>query len=314
MSINFFERNERIVELRRQGLSSGEIAEQIGCSRNSVCGVLHRKLRGYVRPLEHRTVRRSAPVSDHGERTREGMKQAKENRMLAKAPKRTTALTSADIEARRKVDAEAEAFRLQRARFARLYSDKGADSPSFRERPIYRPGIDPRPVKYAIGGQGMSIATLRAYTSENPFGAPSRTKLTRKKAGARKSPEYSLHTQTVNRLKRCLPADAAVLHIPNARQGNDEAASRDRLHRSIMGVMKGAPDLLVIHKGRVLGLEMKASAGAVSDAQKWAHSLLEGCGMPIAVCRSLQDVFDFLSAHGLALPADKFLAPTKEKS
>lgn len=117
----------------------------------------------------------------------------------------------------------------------------------------------------------------------------------------RKHPEYDLHVKVVTALKKRLPADACVLHIPNARQGNDQRAQTDRMHRDRMGVMQGAPDLLVIRHGRVLGIELKASAGQLSPMQQWAHSVLLGCGVAVAVCRTLEEVESFLALNGAPL-------------
>lgn len=163
----------------------------------------------------------------------------------------------------------------------------------------------------------VSLAGLRAFSEAHPFGNQ-RTRIKPAKAtGRRRSPEYDLHVKTVTALRRYLPADACVLHVPNARQGDDAAAAKDRLHRSLMGVLSGAPDLLIFHRGRALAIELKSPAGgALSHNQQWAHSLLDGCGVPVAVCRSLLEVGDFLS--GQRVPLDpKFFAtvdsrPTRE--
>ena len=163
-----------------------------------------------------------------------------------------------------------------------------------------------------------SIIRLRDFTAANPFGKPKRQALTKRAKGTRKrrdNPEYRLHVEVVTLLRKHLPPQACVLHVPNARQGDDEAAARDRMHRDRMGVMKGAPDLLVIFEGRVVGVELKASAGNLSTAQQFAHSLLQGCGMPTTTARSIEDVVAFLARHGIQLThglSEKLKAPTKK--
>lgn len=59
--------------------------------------------------------------------------------------------TAEDAEVARQVAAQAAVYNAHRARFARQHSDTGIDSPSAALRPIYRPGIDPRPAKYQFG-------------------------------------------------------------------------------------------------------------------------------------------------------------------
>lgn len=147
-----------------------------------------------------------------------------------------------------------------------------------------------------------SLARIRAYSAANPFNA-GRVRPTKKAASGRKRPEYDLHRLVVVALKKRLPADACVMFMSNPRQGNDSAAAADRIHRSVMGALPGAPDLIVLHQGHAYGIELKASKGVLSPAQKWCHSLLLGCGVPVSVCRSIEEVEGFLSDNNIPLTA-----------
>lgn len=70
-----------------------------------------------------------------------------------------------------------------------------------------------------------------------------------------------------------------------------------------MGVKSGIPDIFIVARGRVYGLELKAPKGSVSEAQREAHRALELAGCPVAICKSLDDVAAFLKRHGIAVKA-----------
>lgn len=76
-----------------------------------------------------------------------------------------------------------------------------------------------------------------------------------------------------------------------------------------MGLKAGVPDLLVIHAGRVLWIELKRPAakgrraGTTSDAQDDMHDALRRAGCWTIVCRSLVEVQRALEAHHVPLSA-----------
>lgn len=148
-----------------------------------------------------------------------------------------------------------------------------------------------------------SLARLRAFTAENPLGKPARVRLQKKPRTGRKHPEFDLHVAMVSSFRKRLPKDAYVFHVPMARQGKDAAAARDKLFRNMMGALSGFPDLVLIRAGRIACIEVKADAGQLSQTQKWCHSLLLGCGVPVAVCRTLDEAWDFAIENDFA-PAD----------
>ena len=68
-----------------------------------------------------------------------------------------------------------------------------------------------------------------------------------------------------------------------------------------LSVKAGAPDLLMLWRGRVCGVELKGPGGTVSEVQQQMHRKLHACGVPVAVCRSLEEVADALREWGVSL-------------
>ena len=103
--------------------------------------------------------------------------------------------------------------------------------------------------------------------------------------------EALLHKAVVLYLAWALPAGAIVIHIPNeGRRG--WKAQRDLKDT---GVLKGAPDLMICYQGNVHFIELKAAKGRVSPEQTSVHARLNSQSFNVAVCRSLDDVYDFLT-------------------
>lgn len=56
------------------------------------------------------------------------------------------------------------------------------------------------------------------------------------------------------------------------------------------GLKEGVPDILAIHGGRVVWLELKRLKGVISKAQQAMHGVLELAGAHVYVCRSPESV------------------------
>lgn len=111
--------------------------------------------------------------------------------------------------------------------------------------------------------------------------------------------EHALHRSVVRFLRLALPDDAAFMHVPNhGRRGTLEAALLASL-----GQLPGAPDLLVVWRGRALFIELKTPVGALSKTQKLTHRRLIAAGADVCVCRSLEGVEASLREAGLRLRA-----------
>lgn len=79
--------------------------------------------------------------------------------------------------------------------------------------------------------------------------------------------------------------------------------------RKARGVKAGWPDILVIHPGRMpkmataLGIELKADAGKMSNAQVAIAGAMREAGAEYVVCRSIDDVVEVLAEAGIPLHA-----------
>ena len=98
-------------------------------------------------------------------------------------------------------------------------------------------------------------------------------------------------------LPSVLPKDAVFTAWDNSNAGVIEGARKKR-----MGVVAGWPDLGVFWRGVVVLIELKRKRrGVLSAAQKKLHPRLLAAGFPVTLCRSVDEVLDLLTAHGIPL-------------
>lgn len=69
------------------------------------------------------------------------------------------------------------------------------------------------------------------------------------------------------------------------------------------GMIAGVPDILVVHNGQILGVELKTAKGRVSYVQQLAHARLRAAGAYVVTCRSLAEVEGALLGFGVPLSA-----------
>jgi hypothetical protein len=65
------------------------------------------------------------------------------------------------------------------------------------------------------------------------------------------------------------------------------------------GVRAGTPDLILIKSGRTYGLELKATNGRVSPAQRTAHDEMRAAGAEVAVAVGVDAALAQLESWGL---------------
>jgi hypothetical protein len=65
------------------------------------------------------------------------------------------------------------------------------------------------------------------------------------------------------------------------------------------GVRAGLPDVIVIHQGRVFGLELKAEGGKLSTAQQTAHEQLRAAAAEFATAIGIDEALAQLEAWEL---------------
>lgn len=108
----------------------------------------------------------------------------------------------------------------------------------------------------------------------------------------RRQPERELHTAVAQYLDLALPGDAIWFPVPNAsKRGKIQAANMKRAGEFRAGI----PDIILVYRTRVVGIELKVSKGVLSPAQEDIHHRLTLAGAVVAVIRSLDDLYNFLS-------------------
>jgi hypothetical protein len=115
----------------------------------------------------------------------------------------------------------------------------------------------------------------------------------------RRHVEDDLQRDVCKFLALALPPDACFMHIPNGGLRSKKAAAR----LAGLGVLRGAPDLLVVHRGRAAFIELKAPKGTQSPAQRSVARKLIYCGAEVMLCRSLGQVEASLRECGVPLRA-----------
>ena len=69
-----------------------------------------------------------------------------------------------------------------------------------------------------------------------------------------------------------------------------------------LGVVAGVPDLLLVHRGQLYGLELKAEAGRLTDVQLDVHAKMKQAGAVVATAYGVDAALAQLAAWGLLRP------------
>lgn len=113
-------------------------------------------------------------------------------------------------------------------------------------------------------------------------------------------PEEQIHRAIVQFLGMALPGDAFMFAIPSQR------GTRKRFEMGILkalGVRPGCPDLVVLHRGKFLGLEVKSHTGRISDHQADVADKIVQAGGYYSVVKSVEEVERCLRGWGVILRA-----------
>lgn len=112
--------------------------------------------------------------------------------------------------------------------------------------------------------------------------------------------------------RSCVQWFQAALHPNVAWCAIPNGGYRRRVEAAIMkglGTVPGAPDLVLWYPpGKSLCLEIKTDKGRVSESQYWFHGKLQWCGVPVAICRSLDDVIEACRIHGVPMKSERIAA------
>ncbi len=112
------------------------------------------------------------------------------------------------------------------------------------------------------------------------------------------APEDDLHQAVSDAFRVLLPKDA----ICTTWELRNAASAAEGARRKRLGALAGWPDLGVFHAGRVVLLELKRERGwALSPAQRALHPRLAAAGFPVAVCHTVVEALDAVSAAGIQL-------------
>jgi hypothetical protein len=106
--------------------------------------------------------------------------------------------------------------------------------------------------------------------------------------------EFQTHAAIVSWLKVALPS-AIVVHPLNNPRSAVAGAKAKR-----MGMLAGAPDLIIIHYGKMFCIEVKTQKGRQSPAQVAFQERCTEHGVPYCIARGIGDVQSFL--HDLNIP------------
>ena len=111
-------------------------------------------------------------------------------------------------------------------------------------------------------------------------------------------PEGQLARSVVSLLERVVLEPAVWTHFP-AGGGKLPRATAGRLKG--FGLKAGMPDYLVFHGKRCIGIELKREDGVLSNAQKAMHPKLHAAGVMVYVCRTPEQVIEWLAIEGVPM-------------
>ena len=106
--------------------------------------------------------------------------------------------------------------------------------------------------------------------------------------------------------------EALTRHVPPPEQGGpwftavNPIPAKSKASAGLskaMGMRAGVPDLLIVHAGKALFVELKRpdGKGRVDPKQREAMAAIEANGCAVAVCRSVPEFVDTLRQHGVPM-------------
>jgi hypothetical protein len=114
----------------------------------------------------------------------------------------------------------------------------------------------------------------------------------------RQQPEAQIHRAVLDHLRwRGVPF-LFVFHCPN---GGQRSPVEAKILKGL-GVVAGIPDLFILHRGQLFGLELKAEGGRVTAAQASCHSRLRASGARVATAVGVDQAVAQLVAWRLLRP------------
>src|SRR5262249_2251000 len=112
---------------------------------------------------------------------------------------------------------------------------------------------------------------------------------------SRARPEQQLQKTILAHLSRRGMPGLWYCHIPN---GGYRGAIEAAIFKSL-GVVAGAPDLLLIFNGRAYGLELKAAKGRLSPTQIRTQEQMRQAGAIVETATGIDEALSWLTLWGL---------------
>lgn len=111
----------------------------------------------------------------------------------------------------------------------------------------------------------------------------------------RANPESAIQRAVFQHLKARAAPGVFAFAVPNG-------GYRKPIEAAIMkglGTVAGVPDVILIHKGRTFGLELKAPGGRITERQLAAHAAMGEAGAFVCIAEGLDRALKALEAWGL---------------
>lgn len=116
----------------------------------------------------------------------------------------------------------------------------------------------------------------------------------------RAQPEAQLQRAVIEHLGWRAPPDCFYFHPANG-------GYRSRIEAAILsglGVVAGVPDVIIVYRGCVFALELKAAHGRLSAAQLACHDRLRRAGAIVGVADNIDAALAWLDQYGLLTRRD----------
>jgi hypothetical protein len=151
-----------------------------------------------------------------------------------------------------------------------------------------------RETRAAGHGDARDRKQAQSWSAAQPKHSTAAAGATVRPAGS----EHQLQAAVAEFLGFALPPHEAVFcSIPNGGKRNKATAGKLKAE----GLQPGAPDLLILWRGRAIGLELKTGKGRLSPRQMAFSMRWTTAGGVYAVARSLEEVAALLDAAGVPL-------------
>ena len=108
--------------------------------------------------------------------------------------------------------------------------------------------------------------------------------------------EADIHMLVADYLDRALPPGTMWTTVGH---GGMPLHPRTASRLKKQGLKPGIPDVLVVHQGRVIFVEIKRPGGRLSPTQKAMHERITSAGAVVTTCHSVDEVEAFL---GMLMP------------